>query len=74
MAQRVTKEQLILALTYLNNTIANSGGKLVLYLHQQSGYNMIRSQGDNHIFFCGTIRECKGFVDGARDILLMFGS
>ena len=74
MVQRITKNQLILAIDYLNNAIHDNGSKLVLYLDQQSGFNAIRSKNNNYIFFTGTIKECKKFVDGAKDLLQVVGS
>lgn len=73
MVQRITKNQLILAIDYLNSAIHDNGSKLVLYLDQQSGFNAIRSKNNNHIFFTGTIKECKKFVDGAKDLLQVVG-
>lgn len=73
MAERIKKEQVELAVSHLNGTILAMGGKLQLYLSQQNGYSCIRSRGSNKIFYCGTVRGCKEFVDGTIDILLLFG-
>ena len=71
--RRVTKDQMDGALIILNGTILASNGTLQLYCGSNYGYYYIASKSTNRIYFAGTLRQCKDFVDGVRDVILTFG-
>lgn len=70
MAERTTKAQMDHAVNVLNGILKDVGSKTQVYYGSHYGYYFVANMVTNHIYFRGTLGQCKDFVSGVQDVLL----
>lgn len=75
MAERVTKAQMDHAImdyeiNVLNGILRDAGSKIQVYYFSHCDYYFVANQLTNHIYFRGTLGQCKDFVSGVQGVLL----